>query len=323
MMFNRIEYNKYSWIQIDEVQDLNSLQFAIIDYLANDTVVYLGDQQQLIYSFIGARQDLIDGLKERCKNHIHYFLINYRSPKYLLDVYNKYAIHELNISPNFLPKVAFSQAKEKNDLLIINTQEQENQKNFIAYFIQNNPYHKIGILVPTNKNANILSKALTERNISHFKISNKDIFDTLAVQFLFAHLSIFCFETNIIYSAKIIRQIKNYDCFRANNFAKELQEHNLCLDDIISYHNSSYIQECFKYLSSDIVLFDTETTGLDIENDDIIQIAALKIKNGKEYQFNIFLETDKSIPKTIGSIANPLYKEYHNNKKVSRRFICS
>ena len=52
-----IGHKKYSWIQVDEVQDLNPLQIAIIDELSskeNQVVVYLGDEQQAIFSFIGA-----------------------------------------------------------------------------------------------------------------------------------------------------------------------------------------------------------------------------------------------------------------------------
>ena len=62
---------QYAWMQVDEVQDLNPLQLAIIDELATASlavassehksqtpsaagcVIYLGDEQQAIFSFMG------------------------------------------------------------------------------------------------------------------------------------------------------------------------------------------------------------------------------------------------------------------------------
>ena len=61
----------FIWIEIDEVQDLNALQFALVDLFATDgaTIVYLGDEQQAIFSFIGAKLETLEALKQRCKGH--------------------------------------------------------------------------------------------------------------------------------------------------------------------------------------------------------------------------------------------------------------
>ncbi len=55
-------YKHYSWCEVDEVQDLNPLQLKIIDLLlvpkdssTPRTIMYLGDEYQSIYSFMGAR----------------------------------------------------------------------------------------------------------------------------------------------------------------------------------------------------------------------------------------------------------------------------
>ena len=67
------EWRHYNWIQIDEVQDLSPAQLAIIDIFTGDdpTVVYLGDEQQAIFSFIGAKIETLEMLKQRCKGNIH------------------------------------------------------------------------------------------------------------------------------------------------------------------------------------------------------------------------------------------------------------
>ena len=60
------------------------------------------------------------------------------------------------------------------------------------------------------------------------------------------------------------------------------------------------------------MVFDTETTGLDVFNDDILQIAAVKMRGGEVVpgsQFALYIETDKPIPAMLGDIVNPIIEE--------------
>lgn len=78
---------RYRWIQVDEVQDLNAMQLAIIDLLTakeRATVLFLGDEQQAIFSFMGAKVERLNEIKLRCKGHIHHLRQNHRAPSYLL-----------------------------------------------------------------------------------------------------------------------------------------------------------------------------------------------------------------------------------------------
>jgi DNA helicase-2/ATP-dependent DNA helicase PcrA len=84
-----------------------------------------------------------------------------------------------------------------------------------------------------------------------------------------------------------------------------------------------YVQEFVKAYEDGLVIFDTETTGLDVMNDDIIQIAALHLKKGKVIRtFNVFLKLNqgKSIPLTFGNYNNPMVEEYEKleNTKFDR-----
>lgn len=67
-----------------------------------------------------------------------------------------------------------------------------------------------------------------------------------------------------------------------------------------------------------IVVFDTETTGLDTSNDDIIQIAAIEIINGNiGASFECFFATDKELSPTqkIHNISNKKLKQKATDKK--------
>ena len=64
--------------------------------------------------------------------------------------------------------------------------------------------------------------------------------------------------------------------------------------------------------NEEIVLFDTETTGIDVFNDDIVQIAAYKIRKGEIVPgsfFNIIMHTDKEIPQKLGKDSEPLSQD--------------
>ena len=108
----------------------------------------------------------------------------------------------------------------------------------------------------------------------------------------------------------------------ARRFVRKMRNLGLTPLDLIKYSNSSYFMEfCKSYENKEIVIFDTETTGLDIFNDDIIQIAAMKMKNGMIVpgsEFDIIIETDKEIPPTLSSgKVNPMVEEYAKRAHLS------
>ena len=96
--------SEYTWIQIDEVQDLNLFQWRIIEKIASNDAhkVYFGDYDQGIFSFMGSS---IETLKKHTKDFEQHFLnINFHSPQYLLDLYNEYKRKNLKSELNYIPK---------------------------------------------------------------------------------------------------------------------------------------------------------------------------------------------------------------------------
>ncbi|MGL5348378.1 MAG: helicase C-terminal domain-containing protein [Peptostreptococcaceae bacterium] len=63
-----------------------------------------------------------------------------------------------------------------------------------------------------------------------------------------------------------------------------------------------------------VIFIDIETTGINPNNSEIIEIGAIKLENGKIEVFNTLLNTDKEIPLEIYSFCNNLKKDDFKNK---------
>jgi len=322
------EYKKYNWIQVDEVQDLNALQTAIIDELLDKsgdfTVMYLGDEQQAIFSFLGAKLGQLELLKRKCRGNILSLGNNYRSPDYLLEVFNTYAQAELGVDPELLPNPMRHETKEKYDLSLTGNEDTEKEdarvKAMIDYYLKFDD-ERVAILVPTNDAADRISDRLTNENISHFKISGTDMFKTKSYKTL---SSLFCVNANEFNFLAWARLLYGIGATRsgadAREYINDMKQIMMIPSDLLE--EESYIARFNReYLSREFVFFDTETTGLNVLEDDIVQIAAFKVNKGQRVpgsDFNIFIHTDREIPLRLGDKDNPLIEAYASNEHLSK-----
>ena len=313
---------RYPWIQVDEVQDLNGMQLAIIDLLTaedNPMVMYLGDEQQAIFSFMGAKVETLTLLKMRCKGNIHHLQRNHRSPKYLLDVFNDYAEKQLKIDRELLPLSDNDTKATSGDLRIIHSSTIEAEHKDITTealsLYEQNKEERTAVIVSANSDADRISEAMTEAGLTHFKVSGRDLFDTPGVKLLLAHLSVLSNEHNSIAWTRIMKGVRAFPSHAlARRFNWKLKQLALSPSDFLLYPESCYTAEFLRaYDEEEIVIFDTETTGLDVFNDDIIEIAAIRIKGGEVVgePLDLYIETDKPILPMLGDKENPMYAIYH------------
>ncbi len=322
------ELKRYKWIQVDEVQDLNNLQMAIIDELLDTsedfTVMYLGDEQQAIFSFLGAKLGQLEILKNRCTGHILTLGNNYRSPDYLLEVFNTYATQELGVSPELLPQPTRHENKGKYDLILRDNndvdEEDDRVQKMIDYYLSFDD-ERVAVLVPTNMAADRISDRLTQENISHFKISGTDMFKTKSYKTLASLFSVNANEFNFLAWARLLHGIgATRTGADAREYINDLKQVMMTPSDLLE--NQSYVATFNEeYMKREFVFFDTETTGLNVLEDDIVQIAAFKVNKGQivpDSSFNIFIHTDREIPQKLGEKDNPLIEAYANNEHVDK-----
>lgn len=84
--------NRYRYILVDEFQDINFLQYNIIKLMAgkDQNITVVGDDDQSIYRFRGARPEIMLGFERDFKNVSKVFLdINFRSSTQIVDASTK------------------------------------------------------------------------------------------------------------------------------------------------------------------------------------------------------------------------------------------
>ena len=325
-------YTSYKWIQVDEVQDLNPLQLAIIEKMSSgedSTIIYLGDERQAIYSFLGANHGSIVSIEAKCGSNVFNLSNNYRSPMYLLDMLNDFARTILKIDNDKLPTTT-NKTYLDDALQLVKCVSNEQQYHILAMLARNIFFNEdekesIGVLVKTNADVDAISEILDVHQIKHLKITNKDMFKTVSFKALYGHFSVVTNDTRfsdwsrLLYQTRVIPKISD-----ARKCIREMRDLSISPTDLMNYENSSYTIEFSKsYANKEIVVFDTETTGLDIFNDDIIQIAAIKVRNGMVVpgtEVDIIIETDKTIPATLKKgFINPMVAEYKNRSNGIKR----
>ena len=87
---------KFQYILIDEFQDINKIQFEIVKMLAlpENNLFVVGDDDQSIYRFRGAKPELMLGFEKSYPTSKRVLLdINYRSPKQIVDTSLKLIAH--------------------------------------------------------------------------------------------------------------------------------------------------------------------------------------------------------------------------------------
>lgn len=333
-------YKRYPWVQVDEVQDLNPLQLSIIRQLTSPrfhTVMFLGDEQQAIFSFMGAKLDTLSALKSWPACSMHHLSVNHRSPRYLLDVFNTYASEVLKIDAALLPEVG----KDSEDgvignelgIIISQTYDQEVRDcvQFTDMLSSNFPESATAIVVNSNRDAETVSVELALRHIGHFKVSGTDMFSMPEVKLLLAHLGVLNNEFSFMSWARLMKGLKVYESnAAARSFVRALFDRAIMPSDLLRFDGTTYVQNFVKaYESETIVVFDTETTGLNVFEDDILQIAAVKMCRGEVVpgsEFTVYIDTCKEIPPMLGDIENPIIEERKHHQLLShadalRQFI--
>lgn len=320
------DYPHYRWIQVDEVQDLNAMQMAIIDLITDTAVtrgegmvMYLGDAQQAIFSFMGAKSDTLALLRQRCGDHIYHLNINHRSPASLLAMTNHYAAEVLGVDRALLPTAQPSDAADCAEMRLIESPLIDSEYHDVAALARSlalaDNRETTAIVVNSNYDADKVGEALHALDMSFFQVSGTDIFASVQVKTMLAHLNVLASETNFMAWARLLYGLGVFAApASAREFMRKMLNRALLPSDFLLYDSTTYVQDFVAAVDADapVVVFDTETTGLSVFDDDILQIAAVKMQHGRMVEgssFVVHIQTERPIPEMLGDIPNPIIEE--------------
>lgn len=162
---------QFPYILIDEFQDINQVQYDVVRLLAQpgNNLFIVGDDDQSIYGFRGARPDIMQSFVKEYSPEICRLNINYRSKGEIIALAGRVIGH----NKNRLKKKIVGTEKEFLQGSAVRIQEfqgitEQNEKireEILDYRNKGIPYREMAVLFRTNTQARAISAKLKEYNI--------------------------------------------------------------------------------------------------------------------------------------------------------------
>lgn len=300
---------QFSWIQVDECQDLSPIQWLIIKHhISEDAhMLMLGDINQSIYRFLGAS---IETTTKELGSSKYELPINYRSPQNLVEFFKDYM--NSNFPDRFESEVKSCKDKEPNALIHVHSPEQQHQQmRLLKHAIKLVKNEKnTAFLCPTNALVDETSDFLTSNGVEHFRISRNDILTSRVALDFFSFLRCLYSDNDHLAWARLLWNFSKVSSLKDTDgetiFTPQL--HSLlivsklvriggALSDLLESENlyDHFLRKFKDGVERGYTYFDTETTGLE-ESDNIIQVAGVNVSEGRlTGEIDLYCTSNKSV----------------------------
>jgi DNA helicase-2/ATP-dependent DNA helicase PcrA len=185
--------NKFKYILVDEYQDTNALQFALIKYLTEkqQNICVVGDDAQSIYAFRGADIANILSFEEHYKNaNVIMLEQNYRSTQTILDVAD--AIISNNLGRK--EKKLWTDKKEGKQIQYFQAFDADQEAKYVASKIYDhrrmNPSEKLAILYRTNAQSRVFEESLRRMRIDYNIVGGFSFYERAEIKDVIAYLKL-------------------------------------------------------------------------------------------------------------------------------------
>ena len=184
---------KWTHINLDEYQDINTVQQKLVDLLAGEekNIFAVGDPDQLIYSWRGSEIENIINFSKKYKESDTIFLEeNYRSTKTIVEASNNI----IQKNKERIPKKLFSNKEEGEKIVLYKSFSEKDEAFFIAEQISDliekktNP-NSIAVLYRANFLSRGLEEAFLKKGISYQVLGTK-FFDRAEVKDCLSYLKL-------------------------------------------------------------------------------------------------------------------------------------
>ena len=331
--------SKYKWVYIDESQDTSFVEYSLLKKIAKySTVVLSGDFFQTIYEWRGSNPNrIIDDFKSVYRPMVFYYDINYRSTKNI-------AMGSFSVLKRLFPSqvediykngIESANQDEGDKIFVHKANDIKDEAYFINSLVSRNVNDDACILVRTNLYAKNLSLELQKLMPNkYFQVQDYQYYKRPEVKEIIAFLRLIINPYDTVSLERIaLKYVKGFGETKLIKLSSdEVYSAGVRIADLLDKKTHDYTGDSYGLLienlnSGNVVVFDTETTGLDIDNDEVIQIACRKINRyGEEIdRFTTLVKSNKGVGDSykVHHISDSDLKKNGMNKKDALIKFCN
>lgn len=300
--------DKFDFVQVDEVQDTHLSEYGIVKHLAGKkgNLAMIGDLDQTIYEWRGSEPDkVIQQFKDDFHPTIYSLTWNYRATKTLLSAASGFADSfehrqtKITPAPDCLEGELLQVHLASNEQLEaewIGRQIQrlaDNQKNF--------NYSRVAVLARSHRRTEIVSQMLERMGIPCVTIERFQFFIRQEVKDALAYLRLILHPFDIVAMRRmLLRPNHGVGTATINSVIKEGKSCGFRLTDMGSSRTfidgDPFSVLLGAYSSGVITVFDVETTGFSVSQDEVVEIAAIRLIEGKpQAEFHAYITNTVSV----------------------------
>lgn len=186
---------KFRYILVDEYQDTNHAQYALVNLLAKKyrNLCVVGDDDQSIYMFRGADvQNILDFERDYPEAKVLKLEQNYRSTKHILDAANSVVSNNTERKEKSL----WTENEEGNPLVYYVAENEHDESRYIAERIQRlrdvegRKFNDVAILYRTNAQSRVIEERFMKQGVPYRIFSGLKFYERMEIKDTLAYLRI-------------------------------------------------------------------------------------------------------------------------------------